>query len=1181
MLPQALTAIIAASHTFGPSLGSGSSGMGPASTETSRKVPTPIQNALRVILSSVPLKTEQTSTSGGSRPPKYHSRSVQKSQTSNSGAAVKEDPEEAGTRSSPSRTVLADPGKIYSQLESLLCEEQLNLSKGGGEESEDSDKMVTDADEKNEGDVSSASPLRSLRVKTGQDNEAGGDAVGGSLEGGTSEGESGDVLSDAGKTISDLISRISRKRQGSPVRSSDAPPAKKKAVPAPATEGAVTVRPRVTVSPLVSRSAAATTSKVVTVATCSTPKSSVQASVKTSPAASRAISILRAVATNKATTTSSKATPTVTAKPPFVSKVPSPAKPQTSSPGVQVIPISSQTDPALSQAIETLNKALSSLNKAGISSFSAVSPSVKASAAAALISKKSSPLRSFSPTHRPQASTVVTTNPRPSLATKDVTQQRPRPSSSSQAQQIPVSQDRVIPIPQQPQVSLLSQQQLPPAPAQPVEPLLSKSQQPQKPLPLTAKQHVALPQQPPKPLPQQSQEPLPPVTQLPKEPLPPTSRQPQEQPLPHGAPENRKSVSIVSMDLVSPQQSQLPSSRNQQEMLSVATRLLQEAFPALSQAAIPKALEPVYALSQSGQQVIPTASRAPIATPSHQLGNVMSQQTVSRGPVPSQPPQETIPSHQIQDPLSFLSRPSQEPVLSRPSQEPVLSQPPQEPVLSQPPQEPVLSQPPQEPVLSRPPQEPVVSRPPLSHQHHTTAPPQQSLNVVLATYEQTKVFQSVASGQSQHYGPSIPVCQVSGGSGVQPVQAPEPAAQQQAILVTSQPVPASISLPLPMPSSSFHPLPTVSSQPCSATPPPLMPVVFSQQPLVLAQTSSTTASLSSESSRASPLLSQVLPAQIPPGLSAANDQSQPLVTFSQPPPGYTNKHEEKQQQLVVPSLSPSPPILARAGSTTDVDATSSTQQHPVRQQNPLPLFEPLREPVSVPLQPLLAVPPQVDVQQGSSVVHNMAVHQHQDNMLTAGSVSVEVEASSDSLNISDLMQDISDSTVSSLASQLAGLENAIPLLNMDFMAFLQPTTPDSPADSLPLFPPELPMTIESGPAAPSSTHVLPSHLDSPIIPTPLLLGPPPSLDDTLPSKTATPIDPSEPVLEISTLATSKDVSGASGSGNQGNPVSSSPAEYLDLDINSLMDPSKLLEGIPEDMAKSIQTIVQLDEETWK
>jgi len=30
-----------------------------------------------------------------------------------------------------------------------------------------------------------------------------------------------------------------------------------------------------------------------------------------------------------------------------------------------------------------------------------------------------------------------------------------------------------------------------------------------------------------------------------------------------------------------------------------------------------------------------------------------------------------------------------------------------------------------------------------------------------------------------------------------------------------------------------------------------------------------------------------------------------------------------------------------------------------------------------------------------------------------------------------------------------------------------------------------------------------------------------------------------------------------------------------------MDPSKLLEDIPEDMAKSIQTIVQLEEQAWK
>ncbi len=50
---------------------------------------------------------------------------------------------------------------------------------------------------------------------------------------------------------------------------------------------------------------------------------------------------------------------------------------------------------------------------------------------------------------------------------------------------------------------------------------------------------------------------------------------------------------------------------------------------------------------------------------------------------------------------------------------------------------------------------------------------------------------------------------------------------------------------------------------------------------------------------------------------------------------------------------------------------------------------------------------------------------------------------------------------------------------------------------------------------------------------------------------------------------------------EGNVV---PSEYLDLtDIGSLMgmgDDSKLLEGISEDMAQSIQTLVQLDQQTW-
>ena len=194
-----------------------------------------------------------------------------------------------------------------------------------------------------------------------------------------------------------------------------------------------------------------------------------------------------------------------------------------------------------------------------------------------------------------------------------------------------------------------------------------------------------------------------------------------------------------------------------------------------------------------------------------------------------------------------------------------------------------------------------------------------------------------------------------------------------------------------------------------------------------------------------------------------------------------------------------------------------------------------------------------------------------------------LEVPSSTLNISELIEDTSDSAVSSLASQLAGLENAIPLLNMDIMSFLHPATPDSPVPTggLPIFPSTPALPVSGAPTAvttslhsvvqdSSAAVTLSSVKGSPDMQPPLGM-----CDNPLPSSLA-----SQPVVEISTLATSKDVPDSVT--GQGNPIAaSSPAEYLDLDISSLIDPTKLLEGIPEDMAKSIQTIVQLDEETWK
>lgn len=204
----------------------------------------------------------------------------------------------------------------------------------------------------------------------------------------------------------------------------------------------------------------------------------------------------------------------------------------------------------------------------------------------------------------------------------------------------------------------------------------------------------------------------------------------------------------------------------------------------------------------------------------------------------------------------------------------------------------------------------------------------------------------------------------------------------------------------------------------------------------------------------------------------------------------------------------------------------------------------------------------------------------------------EVGASPD-LIISDLIQDTSDLAVSSLASQL-GLENATPLLNLDFMSFLQPSTPGS-SDSVSTFslPPDMSSLNIDPPAVShlsSPLDILSPHLSSPLIPHPLnsstvwtseqgactssiLITQSDSLSACHPSISNT--KPSPPGVTTPT---------ASASSGQGDLVNPSPVEYLDLmDIGSLMgsaDGSKLLEGIPEDMAKSIQTIVQLDEQTW-
>ena len=223
----------------------------------------------------------------------------------------------------------------------------------------------------------------------------------------------------------------------------------------------------------------------------------------------------------------------------------------------------------------------------------------------------------------------------------------------------------------------------------------------------------------------------------------------------------------------------------------------------------------------------------------------------------------------------------------------------------------------------------------------------------------------------------------------------------------------------------------------------------------------------------------------------------------------------------------------------------------------------------------------------------------------------EEETSPDTLIINDLIQDTSDSAVSSLASQL-GLENA-PLLNLDFMSFFQPNSTEGHAytgsDSMSAF--TLPPLNVDPPTVPESCcHLDVTSATAPKLPHPpffttqLDAADPRSCPSSIGDPSLTPSDhlsvchPSNaeskpmfppldklkptPITDGTTLTAGETTPSASGKPADLFPPSS--VEYLDLaDIGSLMgnaDASKLLEGIPEDMAKSIQTIVQLDEQTW-
>lgn len=234
--------------------------------------------------------------------------------------------------------------------------------------------------------------------------------------------------------------------------------------------------------------------------------------------------------------------------------------------------------------------------------------------------------------------------------------------------------------------------------------------------------------------------------------------------------------------------------------------------------------------------------------------------------------------------------------------------------------------------------------------------------------------------------------------------------------------------------------------------------------------------------------------------------------------------------------------------------------------------------------------------------------------------------------ISDLMQDTSDSTMFSLASQL-GLTNVTPsLLNLsDFMSIIQPNAgeitsntallaafPSSVEDSVctPFTPIPPPMT----PTLPGTPLLTPTcklsqppplmEISDPPPLTPIHELPPVAVTSELPllsQMTSRPIsltlplheqtspfaDPGLISIKQTATPTGMDISMTTPTGQvfplttpSGSEISvtTPTTDYLDLtDIGSLMgstDDSELLEGIPEDMAKSIKTLMQLDQQTW-
>lgn len=229
--------------------------------------------------------------------------------------------------------------------------------------------------------------------------------------------------------------------------------------------------------------------------------------------------------------------------------------------------------------------------------------------------------------------------------------------------------------------------------------------------------------------------------------------------------------------------------------------------------------------------------------------------------------------------------------------------------------------------------------------------------------------------------------------------------------------------------------------------------------------------------------------------------------------------------------------------------------------------------------------------------------------------------------ISDLISDTSDTAVFSLASEL-GLANVNSLLNLsDFMSFIQPnageatpigettlsitqfsgvdsavSTPFPVTTPFPAFtattPPNIP---QPSPVQTNTPHPLPlmeiagmsnplgmtkpSNVSGPSKPCPppltVVTNPSPPMGGNRPDSLLLQSTPASFMLAAATTVATPTPNILAPSVMEGSGVMSS-ADYLDFtDIGSLVGSADdLLEGIPEDMAKSIQTLAQLDQQAW-